>query len=163
MDPLKVFVSYAHEDEPYKQTLQDHLSALRKEGLIEVWHDRILEPGALFDTEIEERLDKADIVLLLVSRAFLASDYCSSKEASRAVDRAKRGLTKVVPVIVKPCDWLPAPFGSEETKTPLGRFTALPTDGRPIVDRHHWGNEDFAFLDVVEGLRKIVSGVRGRS
>jgi hypothetical protein len=159
MDPLKVFVSYAHEDADFRKLLGGHLTSLVNERLIQVWHDRMLTPGTSFGDEIGARLDEADVVLLLISRAFLESQYCYSIEASRAVDRASRGETKVIPVILRPCDWRTAPFG--EQKTALGRFMAMPQDGRPIVDPA-WQDRDYAFLNIAGSLRKLVEDLRRR-
>jgi TIR domain len=73
--PLKVFLSYAHADEAHRKTLVTHLSALEDEGLIAVWHGRKVTGGRAWAGAIDEALRSADIVLLLISADFLASDY----------------------------------------------------------------------------------------
>jgi replicative DNA helicase len=121
---------------------------LRRQGLIAQWHDRLIPGGTDFAKEIDARLDSADIVLLLVSPDFIASDYCWDKEMSRALDRYDAGLLKVIPVIVRPCEWVNAPFG---------RLQAFPTDGKPITT---WTNSDEGWLDVTKGIRTAVEGIR---
>jgi internalin A len=84
--PLSVFISYAHEDEPLRQQLETHLSLLRRQGLIANWHDRQILPGTEWEKEIDAHLESAQLVLLLISPDFLASDYCYEIEMKRATN-----------------------------------------------------------------------------
>src|SRR5262249_10929840 len=43
--PLNVFISYAHEDEPFKDRLIKHLAILQHEQLISAWQDRMIVAG----------------------------------------------------------------------------------------------------------------------
>src|SRR5690348_13209223 len=97
--PLSVFVSYAHEDEPLRQQLESHLSLLRRQELVASWHDRQIIPGADWSQEIDEHLETASIILLLISPDFLASDYCYDVEMQRALERHRRGEALVIPII----------------------------------------------------------------
>ena len=78
--PLKLFYCYAHEDQALRDTLDSHLSSLKRQQLIEVWYDRKISVGTMWEHEIDKQLDTADIILLLVIAAFLAADYCYGKE-----------------------------------------------------------------------------------
>src|SRR5262245_1638312 len=98
---LRVFVSYSHEDEELRKGLEEHLIMLERSGTISVWHDRKLLPGAEWSGEIDQNLEKADLILLLVSSGFLKSDYCYDKEMKRAMERHERGEATVVPIIVR--------------------------------------------------------------
>ncbi len=140
------FVSYSHKDERYRSKLEISLAQIRREKLVTTWHDRKILPGQQWDLEIDSALERSDMVLLLASPDFLASDYAYGREMLRAIDRHKSGLTTVVPIIVRPCDWQNSPMGSLE---------ALPGKGRPISS---WANRDQAWLDVVQGLRRLISG-----
>jgi hypothetical protein len=142
-----VFYSYAREDEKLRARLEEHLSALRREGQIEEWHDRRIIPGQDWADEIDQNLEKADIVLLLVSPSFVASDYCWGKETKRAMERHEAGATVVIPVILRPVDW---------QKLPFGELQALPRDGKPIT---RWTDRDEAFLDVAQGIRRAVAAL----
>jgi hypothetical protein len=149
---LRVFLSYSHRDERLRQELRKHLSPLRRSGLIRDWHDRELTPGCDFESEIDSYLQNADLVLLLVTPDFIASDYCYEKELLRAVKRHQIGETHVVPLILRPVDW---------TGTPLGKLQALPRDGRPVTS---WPKRDEGFLDIARGIRKIADAIlAGRS
>ncbi len=114
------FYSYLHKDEKLCAKLENHLAILRREGLIETWHDRKIGPGTEWAGAIDEHLNEADIILLLVSSDFLASDYCSDVEVVRAMERHKAGEACVIPVILRPCDW---------GHTPFAKLQALPKDG----------------------------------
>lgn len=146
--PLKVFLSYSHEDEGHLQELQKHLSLLERQGLIQTWHDHQIDAGQDRRGKIDRRLESAGIVLLLVSPSFLASDDCWDVETKRALLRHEEGVARVVPVIVRPCDWTGAPFG---------KLQALPQNARAVT---RWQNQDEAWLDVAQGLRRILSQCR---
>lgn len=147
--PLRVFISYAHEDEELREKFVKALSQLQRDGLIEGWDDRRIAPGTEWAGVIDERLKTADIVVLLVSNDFLASKYCNEVELETALERHKSGEARVVPVILRPCDWRSARFG---------RLQALPQDGKPVID---WKTPDHGFLNVVQGLRSIAKEVQG--
>lgn len=140
----RVFFSYSHDDETYRDQLEKHLAMLKHQGLIETWHDRRIAAGAPIDDTVAEELESADFILLLVSASFLASQYCYSREMRRAMERHETGTARVVPVIVRPCDWHTAPFG---------KLRAVPKDGKPITS---WPNYDEAYADVAREIRSVV-------
>src|SRR6266496_3640980 len=102
--PVTVFYSYAHEDDKLREQLDKHLSTLLRQGAIEGWSDRQILPGSLWAGNIDERLLRAQVVLLLVSPDFMASDYCYSKEMKLALARHEAGEAQVIPVILRPVD-----------------------------------------------------------
>ncbi|UPQ81800.1 toll/interleukin-1 receptor domain-containing protein [Pseudomonas knackmussii] len=136
-----IFISYSHKDELHREDLEEHLSMLRREGIIEVWHDRKITAGSEWKNVIDENLDSAEIIIFLISPSFLASDYCHDIELKRALERHESGLTKIVSIIVRACDWQSAGFA---------KFQALPKDALPIT---LWSDRDSAWLDAVRGLR----------
>jgi tetratricopeptide (TPR) repeat protein len=144
---VEVFCSYAHEDEAWQQKLETHLSVLRRQGLISLWHDRLISAGADWAKTIDIHLETASVILLLVSANFLASDYCYSIEMKRALERQEAGEARVVPILVRPVDWTEAPFA---------RLQALPTDAKPIAS---WRNKEQAFVDVAAGIRRVIADI----
>lgn len=145
---LRVFCAYAHQDKAIFEQLKTALAVLIRQEAVSVWHYGDLLPGAQWEREIERELNTADIILLLISPAFIASDYCWSKEMQWAITRHMTGEACVIPILLKPTpDW--------ET-TPLGALQALPTDAKPIIA---WNSRDKALADVVEGLRRAVEAV----
>ena len=147
----KIFISYSHKDKSSKEKLEAHLSTLKREGVIEIWHDRCINPGDDFSKAISDALETSEIILLLVSADFLKSDYCYEIEMKRAIERYNESSLKVIPVILEPCDW---------THAILGRFLALPTDGKPVSK---FPNINDAYLEIVEGIRKIVVEMGNKS
>jgi tetratricopeptide (TPR) repeat protein len=141
---LKLFYSYAHEDEKLRDKLEKALALLRRQKYIESWHDRKITGGKEWAGQIDENLASADIVLLLISPDFMASDYCSEVELEAAMNRHARRLSRVVPILLRPTDW--------ETSD-IAKLNFLPTDAKPITT---WPNEDEAFNNVVKGIRRIV-------
>jgi hypothetical protein len=143
--PLAVFVSYAHEDEKYRHELDRHLAFLRHAGQLSVWYDRMLQPGDEWKDRIDEGLDLADIILLLISPGFASSDYCWGVETKRALERHEQGETIVVPILIRPvAGW---------ADTPIGKLQALPRNARPVT---LWRNRDEAYYDIAEGLDGLV-------
>lgn len=137
-----VFFSYSHKDEALRDQLEIQLAMLKRQGIIETWHDRRIVAGQELDGAISDELLRADIVLLLVSPDFLASDYCYDREMGVAMERHEKGEAVVIPVILRPCDWHPAPFG---------KLRATPNDAKPVTQ---WPDRDLAMLDVVKDIRK---------
>src|SRR5215472_413046 len=100
--PLRIFLSYSHKDEDLCDRFLIHLSQLKRQGLIEPWHDRRITAGAEWAGAIDEHLNSAHLIILLVSPDFLASDYCNDVEMKRALERRRNGEALVVAVIIKP-------------------------------------------------------------
>src|SRR3989475_13149516 len=103
--PINIFFCYAHEDEALLNKLKTHLRPLRREGLIDVWHDRDISAGTEWEREISQRLNAAQVILLIVSPGFMYSEYCYGVEMKRAIERHQRGEARVVPIIVRPVYW----------------------------------------------------------
>ena len=150
-EALKLFISYAHKDAALRRKLDEHLAPLKREGEIHAWHDREIAAGDEWRGQIDEHLEAANLILLLVSSAFLQSDYCFDIEATKALERHARGEALAIPVIIRPCDW---------TTSPFAELQALPQDGKAITA---WRNRDQAWLDVARGLRAAIVGLRGES
>lgn len=137
-----VFFSYSHADEALRDQLEKQLAMLRRQGVIETWHDRRIGAGQDIDAAIDEHINQDEIILLLVSPDFLASDYCYDIEMTRALERHKNGEAIVIPVILRHCDWHGSPFG---------KLLATPRDGKPVVS---WPDIDEAFLQVAMAVRE---------
>jgi hypothetical protein len=143
----KVFCSYSHVDEKFRSELEKHLALLSHQDAIHVWHDRRIEPGADWQKEIDDNLEKADIVLLLVSADFMASQYCFGIEMKRALDRQGIGSARVIPILIRKCDLQGAPFSGLQW---------LPTGSKPVKN---WGDRDAAWTDVAAGIRRVVASL----
>ncbi|HYP39092.1 MAG TPA: FxSxx-COOH system tetratricopeptide repeat protein [Chloroflexia bacterium] len=149
-EPVEIFISYAHEDENLRKELEKHLSILTRRKMIIGWQDRKIIPGHNWKKEIDEKLNTAKVILLLVSADFLASDYCYGIEMKKALQRDKVKEARVIPVILRDVYWRGAPFG---------KLQALPTDGKAVTS---WGNPDSAFKIVAEGIVKVIEEIRAK-
>ena len=136
----RIFISYAHKDEELRQELEKHLAELERQKIVTTWSDEQIRPGEELDNAIQKELERADIILLLVSPDFLASTYCREVETVKALEQRKTQGTITIPVILRPCDWQRAPFG---------RLKALPKDGKPVVQ---YPSRDDAFLEIAKAL-----------
>jgi hypothetical protein len=146
--PIRLFYSYAREDEVFRHALDKHLSALKRTGVIAPWHDRRIVPGVDWAREIDQHLKDAHLILLLVSADFLDSDYCWGVEMKRALEMHRTGSARVVPVMVRPVDIEGVPFAN---------LQALPGGAKPITE---WRNVDTAWADVAKGIRAAALDVR---
>jgi internalin A len=145
---VRLFYSYSHEDDTLRKELETHLKILQRQGLLETWHDRKIEAGEEGKQKIDDNLERADIVLLLVSADFIASDYCYAKEMGRALERHDQGTAREIPVIVRAVNWRIAPFT---------KLQALPKDGKAVT---LWDDKDSAWRDVSEGIGRVVEEMR---
>lgn len=145
--PIEVFFSYSHRDEKMRDRLEAHLSTLKRENVIAGWHDRKIKPGTEWKGQLDEHLETSDIILLLISADFLASDYCYDIELDRALARHDAGEARVIPIILRPCDWL---------WTRFSKLQALPRDGKPVCT---WTTQDQAFNEIVRGIRRIIEEI----
>src|SRR5260370_5337135 len=143
ISPLTLFYSYADEDEGLRNELEKHLSLLQRQGIIAEWHHHKILPGANKNQVSEEQLFSAQIILLLISPDFLASD-ASHSEMQRALQRHEGGLARVIPLLLRPVDWESAPFAHVQ---------ALPRDSKPVTT---WKNLDLAFVDIAKGIRSAI-------
>jgi hypothetical protein len=151
---LKLFYSYAHEDELILAELRKHLAPLRHEQIIVDWHDRELLPGADWDPEISGRLESADIVLAFISSDFVASAYAYGRELHRALELHDQGRLALVPVIARPCYWQPLP---------ISRLQMLPDGAKPIMSWTDPSDRDESFVSVVRGVERVARDLLSRS
>ncbi len=147
---IEVFFSYSHKDEELRDELEKHLSILKHRELISAWHDRKISAGEEWKGMIDEHLNSAKIILLLISSDFLASKYCYDIEMKRAIERHNLGEARVIPIILRHAYWEGSPFS---------KLQALPTNAEPVKDGN-WRSIDAAFKDVAEGLEKAINGFK---
>jgi internalin A len=143
----RAFVSYSHKDERLKDELVAHLTLLQRVGLLEVWHDRRIVPGDEWGSEIDTNLERADLILLLISKDFVTSEYCWSIELKRALERHDEGSAQVIPVIIRDYAWHSAPFG---------KLQPLPKDGKAIAGNAAKPARDKAWKQVAEGIERAL-------
>lgn len=124
--------------------LQKHLAPLLRQGLITLWSDTNLGAGVEWEKELHRHLESADIILLLISPDFMDSDYCSSTEMGRAIERHDEGSAVVIPVLLRATLWQNAPFA---------KLQMVPKDAKPVTN---WADRDDAFNDITMWVHRVI-------
>lgn len=142
--PKKIFISYSHKDETFKDELLEHMSGLKSSGIIDTWHDRKILAGDNLNTEIDENLEASEIIIFLISSAFISSNYCMNIEAKKALEMHKERRAILIPIIIRHVDW---------SHSGLSHLAALPTDAKPVAS---WNDKDESWVNVVQGLKSLI-------
>lgn len=150
IEAVRLFISYAHEDAKYLERLLKHLSDLKRQGIVQSWHDKIINAGDHWQDKIDHALQNAQVIVFLISPDFLNSEYINSVEVERAKERHAQGLARLIPVIVEDVFW---------QTCPLSIFQALPADGKSIAG---YVNKNKAFVEVVSGIYKAIESLPPR-
>jgi len=150
MNTLNVFISYSQRDSRYLNELRVHLKPLERNESIRLWYDGEIEPGEKWNKVILDELNKADIIIFLVSASFLASDYAYEVEMKKALEKAEKNEVRIIPIILTECLW---------QKSPIAKFQVLPTDGKAVYSSRR-NDSDEAWFQVVEKLRYLLIELR---
>jgi hypothetical protein len=158
--PVKLFFCYAPEDEPLRKELEKHLTLLERQGLLAGWSGRAAGAGDDWRAEIERRMNEAQVILLLISSDFIASDHLYEVELQRALKRKEEGAT-VLGVLLRPSDWrhgdlkaiemLPRADGTTVFATTTKGLGGVPQAG--VVPVTEWASHDAAFMRVAQAIR----------
>jgi TIR domain len=141
---LKMMICYSHSNKAQRKQIDKHLALMTRQKLIDIWYDRKITAGSEWNGYIDEHINTSDIILLLISAEFIASDYCFDVEMTRALERHKAGEARVIPVILRKCDW---------KNTSLKDLQALPSNVLPV---DQWPRSNDAYHDIADGIRKVV-------
>ena len=141
----RVFVSYARRDREFCEQLGQHLTGLQKDGKIATWHDGDIAPGDDWRAAIERELASADILIVLVSASFLASNACQDLELRHALERSKAGAVQIVPVLVRACAW-------ESSR--IQSLQMLPDGAKPVEE---WPKPDSAWVQVARHVERLAT------
>jgi hypothetical protein len=141
----KIVCFYASEDKNLLKKLKAHLRPLEQQHLIKIWCSCDISAGADREQEVKTHVHTAHVILLLISSAFLDSNYCYESEMKWAIQRHKQGNICVIPIILRPCLW---------QATPFGKLQALPKDGKAVA---LWTDRDSAFASIAEGIQRTVN------
>ncbi len=144
---LKVFISYSHKDEEFKDELVTMLAGLQRRGLVDAWHDRRIEAGDEWYKSIQDAMDECDLALLLVSPDYLASRFIQAEEQPKLLKRREEMQARVMPIIIRPCVWR-----SEET---ISSLQIMPEDGKAVITfSKDTGARDQVWADIAIVIEK---------
>lgn len=145
--PLKIFISYSHKDEAFKNELVTMLTSLERRGVVDAWQDRRIEAGDEWNTSIRDAMNDCDLALLLVSADYLASRFIQEEEQPKLLQRRGEMRLRVIPIIVRPCAWRSEPV--------LKDLQALPENGKPVITfSKDTGARDQVWADIANVIEK---------
>ncbi|MEM7101741.1 MAG: FISUMP domain-containing protein [Bacteroidota bacterium] len=147
---VNIFIAYSREDADLLSELKTHLVILERTQNVKVWYDGLIEAGTDWQSEIKDALHSADIILLLISADFIASDYCYEQEMTQALDLHSQGKVIAIPIILRECLW---------HRTPFAKLQALPKDGRPVASAN-WDTPERPYVQIVEALEQKIDDIR---
>ncbi|HLZ55413.1 MAG TPA: toll/interleukin-1 receptor domain-containing protein [Ktedonosporobacter sp.] len=148
--PIVIFMAYAHQDERLREKVEQQLTILRLQGLNITWYDSEITAGMEWENTNEDHLARADVILLLISSNFLASQYCYGIQVKQAVERHNEKKAHIIPIILHRCVW---------DRTPFAKIQPLPKGGKPISK---WSNPHDALADIALGIRKAVEYLQNK-
>jgi hypothetical protein len=162
----KVFISYSHDDAEYRKELQQYLVNLEREGTIEIWQDGIIKAGEDWDKKIREGLEKADVCIMLLSQSFIVSNYVHETEYKRIMEKQAKGTTRIIPVLLKECDWknwnvypenVVEKINNDNTSIfKIGTFQFLPvTKEKRLYPVNKWRHREDAWLQVSKAVQEL--------
>ena len=147
---VSIFLSYSRKDGDILSRLHTHLAGLIRTQKIKTWHDRDIEAGSEWAPAIQHQLNTADIIILLISADFIASEYCYGNELQRAIARHHAGEAIVIPIILKPCLW-------NLREIPFSKLNVLPDHARPISK---WADPEEALATITQHISIIVERLK---
>lgn len=145
---LKLFISYSHKDESLVSNFISHIAPLKNIGVVSEWYDRKIETGEEFQKDIDNNLENADIICLMISSNFLSSNACLKEKDDALELKIKKGI-RVIPVILSPCIWT--------AHKELSDLLAIPTDGKPVTK---FADQNEGWVDAINWIMKVCSSVK---
>lgn len=144
---LKIFISYSHKDETSVKKFINHISPLKNNGILQEWYDRKIETGEEFQGDIDNNLQNADIICLIISDNFLSSKACLEEKDNSLKLKEQKGI-RVIPLILSPCVWT--------VHNELGSLLAIPTDGKPISS---YPDQNEGWVDAVNWIKQVCDSI----
>jgi len=144
---VNIFISYSHTDVSYLERLLVNLKPLEREGNINIWYDKKISPGTDFRDSINKNLENADIIVLLISPDFLASDFIYKNEKMIALKKHEAEEARVISVVIRPVHLV---------DDPVLALQVLPKNAKPVST---WKSEDDAWVNVLEGIKSVIKDI----
>lgn len=141
---MKVHIVFAKEDKVYQKELGKQLSGLVNRGMITSWDRSRILVGSDKEQKIRKKLNKCDVIVFLLSSDLMACKNIQGLELKIALERHKKKEIRIIPVLVRPCDW---------ESTEFKPFQISPHNEIALTE---WNNQDKGLLEIVEDIKKIV-------
>jgi len=142
----KIFISYSHKDEVWKNRFKPHVEILENAGLdIMVWDDHDIDSGENWYPKITEAIGQSVVAICLISADFLASDFCIKEEVPFLLKKREQAGMLIIPILIRPCLWKAFPW--------LKTMQMLPRNGQSVA-KHFKNDYDEVFSEVAEIIYK---------
>lgn len=141
----QLFISYSHKDERWLEKLKQFLLPLEQEGLLRVWDDTKITPGAEWLTEIRDALGLARVAVFLVSQDFVNSPFITEKELPSLTEAAANRGCLIY--------WIAVSSSTFET-TPLAKYQAA---SKEPVDLMSEPERNRVLADISRKLKAAIS------
>lgn len=151
--PVKLFISYAHDEFAYKDELVKALYQLERDGLIRIWTDEEIVPGQEWDVNIRGALLKAGIIIFLVSKKFISSRYIKEVELKDATERYSKHEVVLIPVILENIE------KDLMDLLPLNQFEPLPVVNKKVVPVNDWTPQSGAYSNILNGIQRAIGNL----
>jgi TIR domain len=125
-----MFISNCNADLSYRERLLIHLRPLEREGILDIWDETRLVPGAVWQVELENALRAAQVALLLVSADYLAADFLRDQQLPMLLTGAEQRGTIIVPLIAGWCAFQRSPLSRFRPANPYKPLSAMTRDQR---------------------------------
>ncbi len=145
--PVNILFVYDPADREGSDAIQRSSVMLRRLGKAEFCDIQQPAPAGERTALLDRALAEAEIIVLLISSHFLASEECFELQR-KAMDLSRAKKASLIPVQYRPCDW---------SALEIARLVHLPRNGRYITD---WPNPDEAYLEVSLALSDLSERVR---
>jgi internalin A len=148
MPEEQVFISYSHKDKKWRDDLDTNLKPYLRGGSIVSWSDQQIAPGSEWFKEIQSALVNSKVAVLLVTPAFIASDFIHEHELGPLLKEATQGGVKIL--------WVPV-RESGYKKTPLKDYQAAVLDPSKPLAAMTPAARDRAWVKICEEIEKAVN------
>lgn len=144
----RVFISYSHADSVWLERLRVHLKPLERAGVVDAWDDTKIRAGGIWAEEIKSGIERAKVVLLLVSADFMASDFIQERELPMLLNAAEDEGATIIPVILSP-----SRFSQDQS---LSRFQSVNPPSQPLTSLSENDREQ-VFVKVTQAVEMALS------
>jgi hypothetical protein len=151
---VQIFISYSHDEYAYKDELIKYCRDLELAGTVEIYTDEQIAPGQEWDKEIRLALQRAEVVLFLVSKKFIHSRYIKEVELQSAIERYNRGEVVLIPVLLEQLT------NEDRDLLPLQKFESLPKVNKKEVPVTEWNPQSGAYYNIMDGLKRSIEGLQ---
>ncbi len=141
---MNLVILYENHDLAMRKSLDRYLTQLSKNGDTHIWNDEQVLPGEATEVILDRQLANADVVLLLVSQDFWASETCYRQAMTALEVCQKYPKKKIATVLLRP---------SSIEDTPFHELDQLPAQSVCITD---YKDPEQGYWNTYQGVKKII-------